>query len=182
MRCPTCQAEFERKPWPATHQTYCSIPCMKRAYYLRHKSRIDARTKRWCREHRDLRLEVQRRWNAKASAKVAKRVWQRAHYKAWYAAYKANGGIPLNTARGTSRRRLVRHQPEKICVCRGRHEGRIECHHKDGNPFNTLLSNLEWRCLRHHRMKHGLYREPKPQLGVRGSSRRLAQTQSRTGS
>jgi hypothetical protein len=121
-----------------------------------------------------LRLEVQRRWNAKPKSKRLKRAWQKANYKRLYEQWKTDGTVEAISARTTSRRRLLRHKPTRRCVCRGLHEGKIECHHKDGNSLNTMLPNLEWRCFRHHRRGHGKLRDPKPQLGVRGSSRRPA--------
>lgn len=182
MICPHCTRTFTPRPWPSTHQTYCSHRCMQAAFYRRHKKRLDAKVKVWCQQNRELRLEVQRRWNVTARAKASKLKWQREHYPAWYAQQKINGGVKLISARTTSRRRLLRHRPDRQCVRRGLHEGRIECHHKDGNSLNTKLSNLEWLCFRHHRRYHGKLRDPKPQLGVRGSSRQLALKRRRTGS
>lgn len=179
MICPQCQQPFDLKPWPAVRMKYCSKPCMQRAWYLRNKPRVYAQTKAWCVRNRELRLEVQRRWNEKASAKRAKRRWARENYARMYAQWKQDGTIKLISARTTSRRRLFRHKPIKKCVCRGKHEGRIECHHKDGNPLNTTLTNLEWRCFLHHRRGHGRLRTPKPSLAVRGSSRRRAPTSDR---
>ena len=182
MVCPTCVTIFEPAPWPATHQIYCSRECMKRAYYLRNKEAINAKAKQWCVDNRELRLEVQRRWNAKPSAKAMKKAWQRKHYKEWYSKIRENGEVRLISARMASREALTKANPIKKCVASGEHEGRIECHHKDGNPFNTVVSNLEWMCLRHHRMRHGKYRQPKPSLGVRGLSRLTALIPGRMGS
>lgn len=179
MTCPQCAETFELKPWPTVKMKYCSKDCMRRAWYERNRERVNAKTKQWCKDHRELRLEVQRRWNAKSRSKELKRVWQLSNYKAWYAKMKAAGGVKFINARGTSRRRLISHRPERQCVCRGEHGGRIECHHKDGNPFNTALENLEWRCHRHHRLWHGRYRHPAPALGVRGSLRAASQTTDR---
>lgn len=170
MICPVCRTRFARRAWPATRHIYCSSRCMKHAYYLRHKPALDARARRWCREHRELRLEVQRRWNASAQAKASKRAWAKRNYARPYAQWKREGTLKFVYARVTSRRRLLRSQPNGRCACAPPHEGKLECHHKDGNPLNTALSNLEWRCFFHHRSGHGKLRRPQPQLGVRGSS------------
>lgn len=154
MICPHCSAEFTPTPWPATHQTYCSRRCMKQAYYQRHRVRLGVKTRDWCQRNRATRLAVQRRWNASTSAKRRKKAWYQQNYQRMYAALKARGGVKIITARGTSLRRLKRHQPDRQCVCAPPHKGRIECHHRDGNPFNTQLENLEWRCTSHHVQVH----------------------------
>lgn len=174
MICAQCRHRFTPKPWPATRAKFCSPPCNRRAWYERNKEWVNQRVQLWCQRNRELRLEVQRRWNATASAKAQKRAWQQAHYQETYDRWKRDGTIKLISARTTSRRRLLRAQPHKRCVCPSPHRGRIECHHRDGNPLNTTLTNLEWRCFHHHRSGHGKLRRPQPQLGVRGSSRRRA--------
>lgn len=176
MRCAHCRQTFTPKPWPATRAKFCSIACNKRAWYERNKTRVNSQSTRWNRQHRELRLEVQRRWNATAAAKAQKRAWQQANYAKQYAKMKANGGIRRISARTTSRRRLLRAQPTQQCVCPPPHRGKIECHHRDGNPLNTVLTNLEWRCFFHHRSEHGKLRRPQPTLGVRGSSRQRVRT------
>lgn len=46
----------------------------------------------------------------------------------------------------------------KVCALSGQpgHEcsGPMELHHKNGNPFNNSLSNLEWRCRCAHEEAH----------------------------
>ena len=152
--CQYCSADYPDPVWPRTRSKYCSTDCNKRAYYDRHKDRLVAKAYQWCKDNRKKRLEVQRRWNATEGAKRSKQKWLDANKGKIYDKIKATGGIPLSTARGTSLRRLKRHQPHKLCVEPPPHKGRIECHHKDGNPFNTHVSNLEWRCKQHHVSVH----------------------------
>jgi hypothetical protein len=174
MRCQQCSTQFKRRKWPATGNTYCSPRCIKAAWYQRNKATVNKKAKLWVKENHELRLEVQRRWNAKESSKAQKRKWYQKNAARLYAELKARGGVQFINARVTSRRRLLRAQPEKQCVCPPPHRGRIECHHKDHNPLNTDLTNLEWRCFQHHRGIHGQIRQPAPHAGVRGSSRSLA--------
>ena len=93
MLCKTCGTPFEPKPWPTTKHIYCSVACIKRAWYERNKARVNAQAKQWCRDNPEKRLEVQQRWNAKAATKAYKRAWQKAHYAEWYARIKAEGGM-----------------------------------------------------------------------------------------
>lgn len=166
MRCVQCGESFTPKPWPTTRAKFCSTACNKRAWYERNRDRVNAATRQWCQVNRELRLEVQRRWNASDSAKALKAAWRATHPRT-----PTDHDRQLISARTTSRRRLLRAQPKKRCVCPPPHRGRIECHHRDGNPLNATLENLEWRCFQHHRSGHGKLRHPRPQLGVRGSSR-----------
>lgn len=174
MQCAQCGHPFIPRGWPATRAKFCSVLCNKRAWYERNKSRVNAQSTRWNAEHRELRLEVQRRWNASARGKRLKQRWRAAHPRVLTTLERR-----IISARTTSRRRLCRHDPAKRCVCRPPHSGRVECHHRDGNPLNTQLENLEWRCFFHHRSGHGRLRQPAPTLGVRGSSRHRAQTSGR---
>lgn len=167
--CKYCGGKFRPKPWPATRAKYCSASCNKAAWYQRNKVRVNAKAKIWCGANRPLRLEVQRRWNASPRAKLLKQKWRDKHA---LTRVLTPDERKLIAARTTSRRRLKRHRPIKRCVCRGRHHGRIECHHRDGNPLNTTLSNLEWRCYRHHRKLHGQFRDPLPASAIRALSRR----------
>jgi hypothetical protein len=52
-----------------------------------------------------------------------------------------------------SRKNLFATSSIKCIVCGGT-EGKIYCHHKDGNPRNTAIENLEWRCPSCHRGIH----------------------------
>lgn len=133
---------------------YCTVKCMKRAWYLRNKETVNAKARGWCKKNRAKRLIVQHNWNVSAKGRRMKRAWHQRHRQRLYALMKASGGVKLITARGQSRRILLRRQPDRTCVGRGRHEGKVECHHKDGNPFNYEPSNLEWRCRRHHLLAH----------------------------
>lgn len=154
MRCAHCQEEFTPKPWPATRAKFCSIPCNKAAWYERNKGAVNAAAKQWCRDNPEKRRQVQKNWNNSEGGKALKHAWFKENYPRLYARWKKTGYTKRISAHTQSRRVLLRHRPDKRCVCRGVHEGRIECHHRDGNPFNWTLSNLEWRCLRHHRGWH----------------------------
>ncbi len=171
MYCAHCRKRFKPRPWPTTRNKFCSIRCNRDAWYTRNKDRVNAKTRQWCKDNRELRLEVQRRWNASSWGKVLKNAWRLDHPRVLTPQERKN-----NSARSTARRRLRRKHPIRRCVCRGPHRGRIECHHKDGNPLNSLLTNLEWRCFYHHRLGHGRLRRPAPTLGVRGSSRHYEQS------
>lgn len=169
MVCPQCRQPFEQKPWPAQTMKYCTVACMKRAWYLRNKEEVHRRIRERCRANRPQRLEVQRRWNAKPRSKELKQAWQRAHYKEWYARIKDTGAAAVINARTRSRQHLKKYQPDKACVCPPPHRGRIECHHKDFNPFNTDVTNLEWRCHYHHQEAHGRLRPPLSSAEGQGS-------------
>lgn len=177
--CQQCSTDFPDPIWPQTRGKYCSIRCNKLAYYHRHKARCDARTAQWCKDNRSTRLAVQRRWNQTPEAKRQKARWARRNAPQAYARMKAAGGIKVISARTLSRRRLRRAVPTLQCVCPPPHQGRIECHHRDGNPFNTQLENLEWRCVLHHRVLHRSDAPPLSPAGDQDSlhpDRRLDQT------
>lgn len=177
MLCAHCQGQFTPAPWPATRAKHCSIRCTKAAYYQRNKAAVNAASKAWRLAHPEIRRRVQRAWNQSTRGKALKRAWFQLHYPRLYAQWRESGYLRVINARTQSRRVLLRHHPTKRCCCRGRHEGRIECHHRDGNPFNWAVTNLEWRCLRHHRQWHARHpAPPAPMPAALDSSRRHERT------
>lgn len=156
--CQQCKAEFPDPVWPQPPQTkYCSPPCNKRACYERHKAKYTTANKAWAAAHPEGRKAIKRRWNNSDKGVKNRATWSRRHRAGMYQALSEETKVLYRQrvqARATSRRTLLQVQPHKQCVIPPPHKGRIECHHKDGNPFNTQVGNLEWRCKSHHVQAH----------------------------
>lgn len=153
MDCLYCQS-----PVPPSRRRYCSKPCMTRHYQDRNRSRINAVSRAWCRRN----PKARKRSYTKYQQENAKVIYQRNKWRQaeWY-------------SRTASRRILLKLRP-LACEARGKHSGRVECHHRDGDPFNREPENLQWLCKRHHTEAH-----PKTAAGDRGSSRHPAPSSDR---
>ena len=174
--CQHCGTILMPVVWPATTTKYCSRVCNNAAYYQRHRRRLQAKSREASRVRWKERRRDRRKWNNSAHGKAIRKAWQVAHKVEVYQRFLDRGGLALVRTRAASRKRLLQSTRPRRCVLRTEHAGRLECHHRDGNPFNTALKNLEWRCAKHHRAAH---RRPAPPLSkpaVPGSSpRRTAQ-------
>jgi len=75
--------------------------------------------------------------------------WRRENpkkYQEWRRKYRQTA---KSNARNKARRLLERSGREKKCAVCGIRD-KLEVHHKNGNPFDNRLSNLEWRCPKHN--------------------------------
>jgi hypothetical protein len=154
MKCAHCSTDFAPKPWPTTKNLYCSTPCMKRASYERHKAETYARQRARIAENPEPSREAKRKWNRSEKGMTNRRDWARRNGKRTYAKIRGPENTAKVQARIRSRAKLLTHDPTMGCVAPPPHRGRIECHHRDGNPLNKALRNLEWRCKAHHIALH----------------------------
>lgn len=157
MRCPQCNIEFEPKPWPATRAKYCSIICNKSAYRKRHKEELREKWRVYQQVHRDRRLKSQRRYNNSPKGlamKVAFHKKKRAEYSAkQLTTYHADAELRAKQrGREISREKLLKHRPRVCDRCSSLKN--VQCHHRDDNPCNTDLANLQWLCHICHRLVH----------------------------
>lgn len=158
MICAHCKRHFDPPPWPATKTRYCSNriagSCGVRAYLDKHRERLN-KISRWRTKHKTASVRAaKRKWNNSERGQVIRRAWQLDHWEETYTKIKAAGGVSRIYARQKSRKILLRSGRPIICKLNGEHRGRIECHHRDENPFNMKLSNLVWICVGHHRAHH----------------------------
>ena len=131
MTCPVCQVVFT----PTKNQQYCTPTCADKAYQRRKREHINAVSRAWSRRNRKKRRQIYLRSQRKHAAAT----WQRNKWR--HAA---------SYSRRLSRKLLLKLRPA-ICEAAGVHRGRVECHHKDNDPFNRAPENLEWLCTLHHR-------------------------------
>ncbi len=157
MICAYCKSEFTPKPWPATRGIYCQSLCNKRAYADRHREKIRERWTIYSQTHRDKVLKAKRKYNnsekgRSAHGKYAEKNKKRISGDYLYKYHTDPYVKAVHIARSTSRKRLARIR-EKTCEsCNG--GKKIECHHKDGNPLNTAIENLQWLCNACHNDHH----------------------------
>ena len=158
MTCANCGKRFRRPAWPATRSKYCNVQCNKAAYGKRHKKRLNAKAREWRAANPARSREIKRKWNNSARGTAIRADWYHRNAKAVYQRFLKRGGLALVRTRELSRRKLLATGKAKRCVRKGPHRGRIECHHKDGDPFNRRLRNLLWLCVEHHREHHREFR------------------------
>ena len=157
LTCPICGTEFIRQ-WPNTKQIACSRKCYLAIYRSVNREKLRQTSADWVKANRSRRLDIQRKWNATHSAQVSKgkyadatreennrKMLERFHSDVEY--------HNIVVARGTSTRRLKRYTAPKLCAICGSDE-RLQCHHKDGNPLHTDLTNLQWLCTSCHNLVH----------------------------
>lgn len=158
MNCAYCGKRFPKRPWPATRAKFCSVRCNKNAWADRNKDAIKEKNRRYQQEHRDRRLLSQYRYNNSEKGRAMKR----RHYDAtikerveqYLNAYRLNPEVrKVQYQRQKSRRILLRSGISPVCKHCGAVQ-RLHCHHRDDNPSNMSLDNLEWLCFRCHARVH----------------------------
>lgn len=138
MICQRCGQEFIPTHRAKHLQKYCSRKCNNAVYYRRHKAEHDAYSKEWAHRNPERRQAIYLRHQRRK----AKEIYQKNKWRE-----------PDRRKRVESRAKLLKLRPPK-CVGDGQHRGRIECHHLDGNPQNTDITNLAWLCKKHHEDLH----------------------------
>ena len=176
-KCGYCGVEFVFQ-WPAVWQKHCSVKCTQAAYRDRHRDKLRKSLRKWVKNNRLRRLEIQRKWNNSESGIKYKEQWRKDHAKERNAEFrefyaKSEYARKINRSREISREELVASGRPKICArCGTKGPVRIECHHKDWNPLNRELANLEWLCSTCHRFihsEHGQLERPAPKKRARNT-------------
>lgn len=148
ITCPVCQTKFPFPEWPNTKQKYCSSKCTKKAWKLNHPKY------KWNNPEKE--RQIKRRWNWSEAGKAYRKQWYELHKKEINKkAIDTKEKRQMIYSRNKAHEKLVKTVPP-ICInCSSNYN--INCHHKDFNPFNNNLSNLEWLCKKCHTDKHHIH-------------------------
>lgn len=147
--CKNCKREFIPSVGNQLSCPNCILITRKKykqQWAQEHKELINERSKLWHKNNLGRSRELKRNWNWKNREK--------------HNAYPNKSAVLTSerrkeiSARTTARRKMKRYFPNKICVGCINSDGRIEVHHKDFDPFNNSLENLEYRCKRCHTNIH----------------------------
>ena len=95
-------------------------------------------------------------------SKVRKKYRNNPKVKKYYSEINSGEDNPMwrgdfaneNTARGRNKNIYLWNRENNICERCGEDKKRIEVHHKDGNPYNNEISNLEVLCIQCHNDEH----------------------------
>jgi len=152
-KCVQCGADFT-KQWPNTKQRACSRECMKKFYRTVNREELTKKANDWAKANRESRLAIQRRWNNSLGGLACKRKWYEANIsdrcRQYLQRYRTDEMVrKLQSSRANSRKALIRSGRDYVCEGCGS-TVRLHCHHKDLNPFNRELNNLQWLCIPCH--------------------------------
>lgn len=155
--CAQCQKEFDIV-WPATRSKYCSSDCWRIGYRNENRRRLVQKSTQWAKNNRLRRLEIQRKWNNSPQGLAYKQRWHEKRKKLRTKRFleQYHSSVELRStlrARNKSRKILLRSGRKRECS-RCQTTSKLHCHHKDENPFNMELSNLEWLCPSCHAFVH----------------------------
>lgn len=159
MQCAQCNTSFPDPVWPATRQLYCSLRCGQAAWRTKHRELVNLRSREWTVHNRERRLANQRKWNNSPKGLESKRRWHEKNIsrrcREYLAQYHAEEAVrKLQWTRAKSRKKLIRSGVEMKCYKCSSPPPKLHCHHKDLDPFNQDLTNLEWLCFRCHAFVH----------------------------
>lgn len=173
MKCAHCQIEFPERPWPATRNKHCSKACTKRAWYERNKETVIAKAYEFKEKYPDKVRAAKRKWNNSEKGKLNREQWAKEHPdKVLNTIMKPPDWRERIAVRAKSRQLLIESGHVQICQSslKSPHGGQLQCHHKDENPYNMELANLEWLCKWHHAEEHRI-----PDTEVKVNSFELAE-------
>lgn len=180
LKCVQCHAPFTyTKPVRGPLPMYCSRTCCTVAYNNRHRMRVRERVAKWREQNQEKVKKANKEWMTKNKDRhyAAKKEWVKKHpekrkqYKQhWYNTENGRAylkkvdsdpeRIKLIRPRQLSRRNLLRSKRARICVTCGCTDLKnLHCHHRDLNPFNKDLENLEWLCYQCHQKLHAALRK-----------------------
>jgi hypothetical protein len=157
--CGTCNKVFSAKPWPNTRNKFCSRKCALKAHYLRHKDILAEKQKiRNTSFGRKSRLDVQRKWNSSERGRELKKQWYEKHreelFKKYLESYRNDPQVKaIHLSRGKARKALTKIR-KKQCEACGVIMRRMDCHHKNENPLDNRIENLQWLCHSCHMRLH----------------------------
>ena len=100
----------------------------------------------------------QRNWNNSERGRLLKRQWYERHreerIKKYLEAYHNNPQIKaVQLSREKAREKLARAR-KKQCEACGAIKVRMHCHHKNENPLDNSIENLQWLCHSCHMRVH----------------------------
>lgn len=158
VKCCYCGKDFPDPVWPNTQQVVCSRACTVAASYRRHRETKLDRQKQYRKEHPEKVLISKRKYNHSDKGKLAQARYQNTHddVSAYLLRYKSDPHVrAIQLSRQASRKLLLKSRPRQCEECGRTGSGRqVQCHHKDGNPLNRDISNLEWLCIPCHSNRH----------------------------
>ncbi len=156
-KCQKCRKSFTFE-WPASHAKYCSKECRLAGYRKANRKKLAEKSREWVEKNRLRRLEIQRKWNNSPKGKASKAKWygknKQVVVKKFLAQYRGDEQFRKESrGRTNSRKYLVKSGRKRECERCGSTE-RLQCHHKDENPTNRSLDNLQWLCNGCHSFVH----------------------------
>lgn len=147
MNCLICNKYFPNPIWPNVNQKYCCVQHGKKAWKLRHPEY------KWEEKNPEASRQIKRRWNWSEKGKLNKKIWYEKNKERLKKEELTKEMRRKMISRGSARKKLMR-KIKKVCIIGINCTGKIETHHKDFNPLNNNINNLEWRCKLHHMDRH----------------------------
>lgn len=158
MQCCYCGTEFPDPVWPNTQGKACSIKCMKRASANRRRAFTAVRQKQYRQDHPERALATKRKYNNSEKGRLAQKRYQQTHDQVsrYLERYRSDPHIrEIQQSRAKSRKLLRKIRPIRCEACGLEAPARrIHCHHKDDNPLNRDIANLQWLCITCHNDAH----------------------------
>ncbi|SRR6266568_7598940 len=156
--CHVCNKPFPQRPWPVTKLKFCSPQCRQSDWRDRHRERLRESNKLYVRKHRANRLKATRKYSASEKGRATKQAWYESNYgkilNRMLAKYHSDPELrQFVLSRARANRKLRASTRLYSCIQCGVTE-KLHAHHKDKNPMNNKLINLEWLCPPCHRKEH----------------------------
>jgi hypothetical protein len=154
MKCPVCANEFEK----VTSKKFCSRSCLLADWRARNRLRLREISRRWNKDHPNRKKEIAKKYYESEQGQAryrANRSRQRP-IQAAQCAERYRNDVEyrefLNSRQRARRKLLAAKHIPFLCSC-----GinlKLEAHHRDLNPMNNELGNLEWLCKKCHEALH----------------------------
>lgn len=155
LQCQNCGQKFVVKSPKNTRAKFCTRRCCLADFRKRHRAKLRDYSLKWAAENRLRSREIKTRWNRSESGTVNRLEWRKRNWPEIKARYLEGYHADPDTLKGRQRSRkiLQQHDSEMLCRICGS-SSLVECHHRDLNPRNSCLENLEWLCSECHKWIH----------------------------
>ena len=140
-----CQREGCGEEIPTSRRAdalYCSNYCRLKRYDQSPKGKIKS-------------VEKVRRYQLSEKGSEVKKKADRKYYQGHKEKWLTQEGFDVGNAHSKARRIARQANIAKICISCKYDGPSLEIHHKDFDPFNNLIENLEYLCKRCHKDIHG---------------------------
>lgn len=123
----------------------------KKQYNKINKDKVNAYNKLWYKNNLERARNTKRRWNWTENGIQYRKDWELKNRE--YVNERAKKYRTENNGRRAANHIVTKLGLKRICeYCNT--ETRVHIHHKDGNPNNNIVSNLQMLCLFHHAEMH----------------------------